>query len=386
MKKAFFLLAVAFIALASCSQNDNPAHRRDVATRRLLKKHRIKVAITGQWTTQNGDWILKGAELALEQVNSAGGVLDAQIELVRFDDNNKVSSGAEIAGKISEDREICAVIGHYSSSVSLYNSVIYHYNGVLMLTPFSTNSELTNFGLPYIFRSIPDNKAFAEEAVKLCERKNWKRVMAVYLNNAYCRQLIDSFEQNCGESGIITEERVGYEEVYALSKYTEIARDWKNNHDFDAVFIAGFLPQAAEIVSLFRAEGITQPVIGSIDFDTSTFFSIADNQAEENMYCVSNFDINSTNPAFCEFRAAFNEKYGIEPNWEATESYDAVKVLAKAIQIAESVRAEDVAEALRNKEEWDEGAGPYRFDENGESKKALLIKKSTAGAFTTVVE
>lgn len=386
MKKISLLILAAALAFASCSQNDNPAHRREVATEKLLKKGRVKIAITGQWSTKNGDWIIKGAELALDKINAAGGVAGAKIELVPFDDNNKVSSGAEIAAKIVEDEQICAVIGHYSSSVTLFNSAIYHYYGILTLTPYSTNSTVTQQGLPYIFRNIPDNDDFANEAVNLCDRKGWKRVMALYLNNSYCRQLIDAFEQYCGPHAITVPDRFGYEEVYNLSDYTELAEKWKTNQNFDAIFIAGFLPQAAEIVSLFRSEGITQPIIGSIDFESDMFFSVGANKNEENFYCVSNFDLHSTNAAFVEFKKSFKEKYGVDPNWEATESYDALKVLAKAIQNAGSVKAKDIAAALKSKNEWDEGAGPYRFNENGEIEKKLLVKKSENGAFKTVDE
>lgn len=374
----------AMIAFTSCSKKDTPAYRRNVVTQKLLKKHRIKIALTGQWSTPNGVFIRQGAEMAANEINDAGGILGAKIELVKFDDNNKVSQGAELAGKITEDEEICAVIGHYSSSVSLFNYVIYHYYGVLMLTPFSTNTKLTRQNLPYIFRNIPGNDAFAKEAVRFSDQKNWKRVMALYLNNAYCSELLDSFEQYCGENSIIVPDRVSYEEVYNLSNYMEIAEKWKNNYAFDAIFIAGFLPQAAEIVALFRAEGINAPVIGSIDFDTTEFFEIANNKNEENFYCISNFSPDSTNAAFRVFMLAFKEKYGKEPNWEACQAYDAVKVLAKAIQKAGNVRHDDIAAALRSEEEWDECAGPYRFNENGDIDKQLLVKKSTGGEFKVV--
>ena len=100
----------------------------------------------------------------------------------------------------------------------------------------------------------------------------------------------------------------------------------------------------------------------------------------------ANFDPNSTNAAFVDFKKNFKEKYGVDPNWEATESYDALKVLAKAIQNAGSVKAKDIAAALKSKNEWDEGAGPYRFNENGEIEKKLLVKKTYAGSFKTVDE
>lgn len=79
--------------------------------------------------------------------------------------------------------------------------------------------------------------------------------------------------------------------------------------------------------------------------------------------------------------SAFKENYGKNPNWEAAQSYDAVKVLAKAIQKAGSVKVEDIAEVLKTEEKWDECAGPYRFNENGDIEKQLFIKKSSNGEF-----
>lgn len=381
MKKIFLILLTVAIVFTSCTQKDTPAYKRNIATQKLLKKHRIKIALTGDWSSPNGTFIWQGAQLAAGEINGADGVLGAKIELLKFDDNNKVSQGAEVAGKITDDEEICAVIGHYSSSVSLYNSVIYHYYGVLTLTPFSTNTKLTKQNFPYLFRNISGNDAIANEAVQLCKQKNCKRVMALYLNNAYCSDLVDSFEKRCGENSILVPDRISYEEVYNFNNYKEIAEKWKHDYSFDAVFIAGFLPQAAEIVSLFRSEGINVPVIGSIDFDSSDFFKTANNKTENNFYCISNFNPNSENEAFNAFQSAFKENYGKNPNWEAAQSYDAVKVLAKAIQKAGSVKVESIASALRTEEKWDECAGPYRFNENGDIEKQLFIKKSSNGEF-----
>ena len=87
MKKIFLVLIAAMIAFSSCSQKDTPAYKRNIATQKLLKKHRIKIAVTGQWGTPNGNFIWHGAELAANEINEAGGILGAKIELLKFDDN-----------------------------------------------------------------------------------------------------------------------------------------------------------------------------------------------------------------------------------------------------------------------------------------------------------
>ena len=103
------------------------------------------------------------------------------------------------------------------------------------------------------------------------------------------------------------------------------------------------------------------------------------------MYCVSNFDSESQNKAFRRFSEAFRKRYGYAADQGALQGYDALKVLAGAIARAKSVKSSDIARALREKSEWNEGAGPYRFNATGDIEyRRLTIKKTTDGMFRRV--
>ncbi|MCR4626990.1 MAG: ABC transporter substrate-binding protein [Treponema sp.] len=388
MKKIFFIIAMAIVmalALVSCSRSDDPVQKREAAATKLLRrKHLIKIAVAGPWA-QNRNLMLEGLDLACEQLNAEGGVLGAKIELVKVDDNGNLEGGGKAAYQIASDNQICAVIGHPFSAISLSNSLIYHYYGLLMFSPTSTGTNLTQQGLPYVFRNIPDNDAIGIEAAQFCERLNWNRVMIYYLNNSYGEGLANAFELQCGTNSVSVLDRASYENIYSLYDYSEVVKNWKSNYVFDAVFIAGSMPQIAEIVSVFRDNGITQPIIGGDTFDISTFFAFGDNSSEENVYCVSNFNIDAKNQKFMDFREAFIKKYGHDVDQHALQGYDALKVLVNAIGMAGSVKAKDIAQALRNARIWDEGAGPYAFDENGNIKQRILtVKKAGNGEFKAV--
>lgn len=384
MKKVLCIAAMV-LALVSCSRSDNPIQKREIESTKLLrKKHKIKIAVAGPWA-QNRNLMLEGIDLACEQLNEEGGVLGAQIEIIKYDDNGNLEGGGKAAYQIASDNQICAVIGHPFSAISLSNSLIYHYYGLLMFSPTSTGTELTQQGLPYVFRNIPDNDAIGIEAALFCKKSNWNRVIIYYLNNSYGEGLANVFELQCGSSSIVIQDRASYENVYGIYDYSDIAKNWKNNYVFDAVFIAGSMPQIAEIVSVFRDNGITQPIIGGDTFDISTFFTIGDNSSEENVYCVSNFNIDAKNQKFMDFREAFIKKYGHDVDQHALQGYDALKVLVNAIGMAGSVKAKDISQALRNARIWDEGAGPYAFDENGNIKQRILtVKKAGNGEFKAV--
>lgn len=387
MKYRPILIALAALVplCASCVKSDDPALRRQIAAERLLKRHhRIKIAVAGPWA-QKRNLLLEGLELARDELNASGGVLGAQIEIVPFDDNSNRDTGGRAAYQIANDEEICAVIGHSASSVSVSNSLIYHYYGLLMFSPLSTSRGLTQQGLPLVFRNIPDDDTIGTQAAQFCEKSSWRRVMIYYLNNSYGEGLANAFELQCGENGIAIPDRASYESVYGVRDYSELAKSWKENYSFDAVFIAGSMPQAGEIVSIFRANGISEPIIGGDAFDVPMFFHIAGNDEEEAVYTVTNFDGESENPAFASFRTAFIARYGHELDQAAFQGYDALMVLAKAMEAARSVRGADIAAALKEAELWNEAAGPYRFDEKGNvAGRTLCVKKTDGGAFRAV--
>ncbi|MBQ6674188.1 MAG: ABC transporter substrate-binding protein [Spirochaetia bacterium] len=381
MKKRFpFALILILALLASCVRSDNNEYKRNKAAERLLKKeHRIKIAAAGPWESRY-NLLKEGIDLALEEVNGAGGVLGAQIELIPFEDQNMLFTGGLTAYQLVSDPQICAVIGHSSSSISISNSLIYHFYGLLMFSPYSTNPLLTKQGLPYVFRNIPDDDATARKAAQFCEKMGWNKILVYYLNSSYGTGLANAFEIQSGN----VLDRVSYETSYTKAAHTTVAQNWINNYEFDAIFLAGLWPNTADVVAAFREAGINVPIIDGGEFDDPAFFQTAGTRNEENIYTVSPYNENSEKPAYVAFKNAFRAKYGKEPDIAALQGYDALKVLTKAIGNAKSVKASDIAKALRA-ERWNEGAGPYRFDENGNiTNYTLHVKKPQNRAFKVI--
>ena len=380
-KRLLFALILILALLASCARSDNNDYKRNKATERLLKKeHRIKIAAAGPWESRY-NLLKEGLDLALDEVNAAGGVLGAQVELIPFDDQNMLFAGGLAAYEVVSDPQICAVIGHSSSSISISNSLIYHFYGLLMFSPYATNPALTKQGLPYVFRNIPDDDATARKAAQFCEKMGWHRILVYYLNSTYGTGLANAFEIQSGN----VLDRVSYENSYTKAAHAAVAQNWLDNYNFDAVFIAGLWPNTAEVVSAFRESGINVPIIDGGEFDDPAFFQTPGTRNEENLYTVTPYNETSEKPAFNAFRSAFRTKYGMEPDIAALQGYDALKVLAKAIGNAKSVRASDVAKALRA-ERWNEGAGPYRFDDNGNIINYTLYVKKPHNKVFEVVE
>ncbi|MCR5290205.1 MAG: ABC transporter substrate-binding protein [Treponema sp.] len=373
------------LCMTACVHSDNPVTRRHRATTRLLKKeHRIKIAVAAPWS-QRRDHIMEGLVLARDEINESGGILGAEIELVPFDDGSNIDTGSRVAYEIASDEGICAVIGHATSSISVSNSLIYHYYGIPMFSPLSTSQTLTQQGLDMVFRNIPNEDEFAKKAVDFCRKMNWNRVVIYCLQTVYGMGMADAFGMESVENGITVIDRMSYEDVYDIYDYSNVAKRWRDNYSFDAVFIAGTLPQAAEIITVFRQNGITQPIIGGDTFDRPSFFSSGNNKSEDNVYVISNFDVNSEKEAFVKFKKAFTSLHLYDVDQGAYQAYDALKVLAKAIEKAGSVKGTDIAKTLHENELWDEVAGPYSFEEDGDiTGHDLIVKKAGNGEFTRI--
>ena len=111
MKKRLLLALVIVLAvLASCAKSDNYPYKRFVASERLLKKeHRIKIAASGAWD-KHVNHLMEGIQLAQEEINAAGGVLGANVDIIFVDDENMLFTGNLAAYQIASDQQICAVL------------------------------------------------------------------------------------------------------------------------------------------------------------------------------------------------------------------------------------------------------------------------------------
>ncbi len=283
LKLTLFTLLTLFVFL-SCSQNDNPAVVRQATTEKLLqKRHRIKIAYIHRGSLSGDeieeDQIVEGIKFACEELNASGGVLGATIELIPFNDGQNLNLAKKTAYQICSDPEICAVIGHRTSAPSIANSLVYHYYGLLMFSPSATAVSLTQQGLPYVFRNFPDDNSYAKRAAQFFKKRGWNRVMLYYLDNTYGTGLASLFELNCSEMNITIPDSENYTSLDGYHEYSELAQRWKSNYNFDAIFLAGIMMQSAEIVSIFRENGITQPIVDGGEFDDADFFEIGNNNS-----------------------------------------------------------------------------------------------------------
>lgn len=385
MKKNNFLIFILFslcLIFSSC-KDDDPVKSRQKAIKHLYKNGSIKIAVANSFE-HNQSKMWEGVLLAQEKINNEG-LLPVHLEIVKFNDGGNTISGMTTAYEIASDPEICAVIGHGYSNISLPCSLIYQYYGILTFNFISTIHVLTERNNPLIFSNIPNDNNFGEEIAKLCDNKGYKNVIIYYLENTSGTSLSNAFEINCSKRGITVMSRDSYDITTSHQEFERMAKRWKNNFMFDAIFLAGRMPSIQEIIFILRQNGINCPIVGSDPFDDPLLTKNLSKEENGRIFAVSNYDVESEHPRFKEFFSSFKEKFNTEPDQEALQAYDALMVLTTAITKAQCAIPTDVATVLR-RTIWNEAAGSYTFTANGAVQdRELTPKVFKDGKFVKIV-
>ncbi len=381
----FVLLTV--VSFGSCSMTDNPKEKRILGSKRLLKKQNIvKIAVTYSFATEQ-ETVRHAYELAKDEINAKGGILGGKLEVEYFDDGGMVKTATPVAYTICSDNSIPIVIQHSLSDVAIANSLIYQYYGLFQFCPISTSVDLTNLGLMNIFRNIPTDNLTGKNIAQFAASQEWQNFL-IYSSDTHGGEGIsNAFEFWSSTMDINIVDR----EVYTLSDTKNIfmkqANEWIRDVPlFDAVLVAGDLPQSAEVAAAFREAGITVPIIGGDAFSYEKFFDIAGTgKLSSNVYTVTNFEVDATDDAFLNLRKNFFERYKMEPDLGTMQAHDALHVIAAAINECKSLNPDDISATMLSHGTWNESAGPYQFTANGDLQKgSLAVMKTENGTFVKV--
>ena len=367
----FRLLWIVFLVtvlMAGCSgTSDIPRQRAEKAKK---ASGDIVIGIVWPFASKN-EMYKEGVDMAVNEINAAGGILGRKLSLIEKDDESSVTKGMVIAQSFAENLDMVAVIGHRSSYISLPVAAIYENAGLLMLTPTSTAPKITQLGYKRVFRNIPSDEEIGKQMASYAAGKGYKRIVIFYADDEYGRGLANSFEDKVSEQGISVVDRLTY---WGDDKeFATIIDKWKLLR-VDAIFVADVMPRGANFISKVRQAGITVPVLGGDGLDSSELWKIA-GEASEGVVVASIFNPLNTRPEVQCFIQNYQKKYGSLPtNW-AAQGYDSVKLLAEAMKKANSSEPDRIAAVLHKLRDWPGVAGLHTFNEKGDVAGNLIVKK-----------
>jgi branched-chain amino acid transport system substrate-binding protein len=351
---------------------------RTVAEERAYRAARSEGDIVIGIAADPGGWMWKGIHKAVEETNAGGGILGRQIQVVQKYDQSSVTQAKLIAQQFAGNPDMVAVIGHWGSDVAISASATYEFSGLLMVCPAATSPKLTQQGFDLVFRTSPSNEQVGPQLAHFAAGQGYRRMMIVSAKDAYGRGLGNVFEMQAGEEGITIVDRVSY--LDGESDLQQFLTNWKEL-DFDAIFVAGTIPEAAYFVEQARGLGVTQPILGGEGLATEALWEIA-GEAAEGTIVATYFHPDDPRSEVQRFKTNFQERYGVPPDVWAAQGYDAVKVLAHAMETAGSTVPREVAETLRSIKDWPGVTGLHAFQENGDVvDKPIVLNIVRNGVF-----
>lgn len=354
---------LAAMLLAACGGGDDPAAQR---TKRAAGTGEIVVGAAWSWADRGDDILYgKGLDLAVEELNAAGGVLGRPLRLLRVDDEESVDQGRIIAQELGRNPDVVAVIGHLHSYVTVAAAPIYDLSGLLLVSPTVTTPELTQLGYGRVFRTVFNDTEVGRQMAQYALDRGYRRMVIYYARNEYGRELANAFEEQAASRGAQIVNRESYDPNLDANPVAaeQTVSTW-SSYEFDAVFIAGQDAQAALLVSELRKRGIDVPVLGSDALATPVFIQRG-GAAVEGTVLPAAFHPDAPDPEARAFRQAFERRYGMKPDAGAALAYDAMRVLAQAMREAKTTEPDAVAAAMHRLTDFRGVTGAFRFDETG---------------------
>ena len=328
-----------------------------------------------------GEVIYNGAMMKVEEINAAGGVNGATLELVVGDELCDPKEAAIVAQNFVNDPAILAVVGHVCSSAMLAAIPYYKEAGLCAVSPTATNVTIGVVGEGWMFRDVYrddfQGKFMAEYTKNVL---GITKVGVFYENNDYALGLKDAFVAAATEIGL---EIVG-EEAYTtgttdfnpqLTKFKELAPE--------AIFIAGYYQEGGLILSQAKKLGLNVQFMGADGLNNPELINIA-KDAAEGFLASSPLVFEVAGDEALKFKADFEAKYGSTPDWMAANAYDAVGIIAKAIEDCGADRAK-IRECLAGMNSANKGyegiTGVTFFDANGDCQKPAYVNLVKDGVF-----
>ncbi|OGC92039.1 MAG: ethanolamine utilization protein EutJ [candidate division Zixibacteria bacterium RBG_16_53_22] len=326
-------------------------------------------SLTGT-TATFGQSTHNGLTLAVEEINNAGGVLGKKIKLLTEDDQSKPEEAATAVTKLITRDGAKAVIGEVASSRSLAAAPICQDNGIPMVSPASTNPEVTRKG-DYIFRVCYIDPFQGEVLAKFAYNSLGLRNVAILkdVRNDYSVGLAQFFEETfVGLGG----------KIAATQAYSEGDTDFKaqltalKGANPEAVFVPGYYTEGALIVKQARELNMTMPIIGGDGWDSSKLVEIG-GEALNGSYFSTHYASDDTNYMVKNFVTKYKERYNETPDAMAALGYDAGLILCDAITRAGSTDGAAIRDALAATRGFRGVTGTISIDENRNARKSAVV-------------
>ena len=333
--------------------------------------------ITGP-TAKLGEDITRGAKLAVEEVNKAGGIQGKKIDLIIEDDSGKPDVGVNAITKLVRKDKVFVLLGPYYSGVTFPSMFICQEASVPQLTS-SLAPKITQQKNPWIFRLRPNDDTVAKILVQyMLTNLNLKKIALMNVAVEYGISGIEAAEKYLKISGVPGAARVSYN--FGDKDFTaQISRVKESGAE--AILNWGLPVEAALIAKQLRQLGYKGLYIGGTGLDDH-YVELAQDAAEGS-YSVTNFSSEDPDPIKQDFTKKYRTRWNSIPDRASANYYQGIYLIKHIVEKTgvDPVKFRDFLHQLKG---WKGMQGTYSYDDNGDCGTFQTIVKVQKGKFTVV--
>lgn len=322
-----------------------------------------------------GNRSLNGILIAQDELNSYDFFKNKKLELIIEDTKTNASAAVMAFEKLTKINHVPVVIGMVMSDEVLASAKLANNDRVVILTPGAGSTEITNAG-PYIFRNRESAIVQADAIAKACIDMNKFNIAILYSHVANGISYKNAFTKSLLQYNGNVVVEIGYKE--GLNDYrAEIRKIIEAKPE--AIYIAGMdreigliLKQATELkndIQIFASAGaVTTKLLESVGKSAEGLISVSEA-----------FDPTDDAVKDSYFVKTYTQKYGEEPEWVAANSYEAMMLIGKLIEMG--CKTGDDFKNTLDTIQFQSFSGILSFDENGEVIKTSRLLKVENGKF-----
>jgi branched-chain amino acid transport system substrate-binding protein len=357
-----FIVCIGALALISCTGAKSASDASEIVVGEFG-------SLTGT-TATFGISTKNGIEMAVDEVNKAGGLLGKTVRVIVEDDQSKPEEAQTVVTKLINKDRVVAVLGEVASSRTMAAAPVAQQNGIPMISPSSTNPKVTQIG-DYIFRVCfldPfQGYVMAKFATDTLKVKNVAILRDI--KNDYSVGLADAFIENFKKMG---------GNIVANESYTEGDTDFSAQLTSikakkpEAVFLPGYYTEVGLVVRQAKKLGLTVPFLGGDGWDSPKLVEIG-GEALNGSYYSNHIAVSDPNPVIQKFVSEYKARYGATPDALAGLGFDAASVLFDAIKRANSTDGAKIRDAIAQTKDFAGVTGKITLDKDRNAVKPAVV-------------
>ncbi len=334
----------------------------------------INYELSGEVATY-GQSSVDGIELAIEQVNAAGGIDGKKINATKYDTKSDPAEAMTLATKLMTQDKVLVVLGPATSGSFMAEIPVANENKVPVVSGSATADKVTvdesgvkEYAFRICFSDSYQGTSMANHALDKLSSKN--AVIIMDSSSDYGKGLAENFVETfeAGDGTIVAHEAY----ISGDTDFNAILTKIKGK-EFDVIFIPGYYNEAGLIIKQARAQGIDAPILGADGFDSPVLLELAGAEALNDVYFSNHYSSLDKDPKVIKFIEDFKAKYGKDPDAFHALGYDLAMFAVDAIGRADKLNGESIKDAFEATTNFSGVTGSFSVDENHNPVKSVVI-------------